>query len=271
MTLLKSGQAASDVMKALRDSGATTVPHTSAPIHLHCLMTVQDSWGVPAGHYAASAIDAWNSTPTKYRHNDPNAAPIGAPHFWAVGQYGHVTMQSDRPGLVWSTDVPIDNHVGLMALSWFGQHWGAHYLGWTSWLEGYELPVSSMPYLPTPKSPSVPTVHAPVPPATTGSTATTVTAKPRPFPLKPGHIFAFKGKHHGLALLGRVHDGTNSLDRIWVRTIQQRLQPNVKPSGIYDAATEAHVLAWQKAHQNIRNGVRPIGAVDAPTWKALGL
>ena len=104
-----------------------------------------------------------------------------------------------------------------------------------------------------------------------GSLGYAATAKQHPFPLGPGHVFAFKGRHRGMALLGRVHDGSGSLDRLFVRQIQARVTPDAKQTGIYDAALEAHVRMWQKAHRNICNSVRITGAVDAPTWKALGL
>jgi len=95
-----------------------------------CHATCQNAWGLPVMY--ASAIDAWNHVPKNDRHPDPSKAPIGAPHFWGGGQYGHVALQSDQKGIVISTDAPVTNFVCLVPVTWFAQHWCKTYLGWAS-------------------------------------------------------------------------------------------------------------------------------------------
>ena len=109
----------------------------------HCHKTCQNAWGLPVKY--ASAIDAWNHVPAKARHIDPKKAPIGAPHFFAGGQYGHVVLQSDKKGVVISTDAPANNYVGEVSVEWFVKHWGKKYLGWASVYNDTELQLSEMP------------------------------------------------------------------------------------------------------------------------------
>jgi len=109
----------------------------------HCHKTCQDAWGLPVMY--ASAIDAWNHVPEKDRHTDPAKAPIGAPHFFAGGQYGHVVLQSDKKGVVISTDAPTTDYIGEVPVIWFSQHWGKKYLGWASNYNNTNLQLKEMP------------------------------------------------------------------------------------------------------------------------------
>lgn len=107
-----------------------------------CHKTCQDAWGLPVRY--ASALDAWNHVPKNARHTDPTKAPIGAPHFWDTG-YGHVALQSDKKGIVISTDAPNPTHVGEVPLEWITKHWGKKYLGWASVYNDVELQLLDMP------------------------------------------------------------------------------------------------------------------------------
>lgn len=109
----------------------------------YCHRTCQNAWGLPRLH--ASAIDAWNAVPKARRNSDPTKAPIGAPHFWAGGAYGHVALQSDRKGYAIGTDAPAGDFVGEVPLTFFSKHWGKTYLGWASNYNGVDLQLNAMP------------------------------------------------------------------------------------------------------------------------------
>jgi len=108
-----------------------------------CHATCQNAWGLPVKY--ASAIDAWNNIPAKARHTDPTKAPIGAPHFFSGGQYGHVVLQSGKKGIVIGTDAPANDFVGEVPLTWFATHWGKKYLGWASVYNDTVLQLDEMP------------------------------------------------------------------------------------------------------------------------------
>jgi len=105
-----------------------------------CLRTCRLAWGLPP--HRPSAIEEWNSIPNAYKRNDPTRAPIGAPHFWSVGKYGHIAIQAEHEGFVWSTDAPKTDRVGLVDITWFSRNWRAKYLGWSLYLNGQILPLA---------------------------------------------------------------------------------------------------------------------------------
>jgi len=109
----------------------------------YCHRTCQNAWGLPKKY--ASAIDAWNHIPKQHRHTDPTKAPIGAPHFWEGGAYGHVALQSDKKDIVIGTDAPRPNYIGLEHMSFFHNNWGKKYLGWASQYNGVDLQLKDMP------------------------------------------------------------------------------------------------------------------------------
>jgi hypothetical protein len=108
-----------------------------------CHATCQNAWGLPVKY--ASAIDAWNHVPAKARNTDATKAPVGAPHFFDGGIYGHVVLQSDKKGYVIGTDAPTNNYVGEVKLDWFAKHWGKKYLGWASVYNDVQLQLKDMP------------------------------------------------------------------------------------------------------------------------------
>lgn len=102
-----------------------------------CLHTCRTAWGLPGGSPSAAA--QWESIPHSHRHFGP--APLGAPIFWTGGSvgYGHIAL-SDGHGSVWSTDLPVEAHVGLVSVPSVIESWPNHQLaGWSSMLEGYDL------------------------------------------------------------------------------------------------------------------------------------
>jgi len=108
-----------------------------------CHATCQNAWGLPVKY--ASAIDAWNHVPKQHRHSDASKAPIGAPHFFGGGKFGHVVLQSDRVGVVISTDAPTADYIGEERIEFFTKTWGKTYLGWASNYNDVDLQLTNMP------------------------------------------------------------------------------------------------------------------------------
>ena len=104
-----------------------------------CLKTCRLAWQIPAKY--PSAIMAWNNTPKKHKFTNPMKAPQGATHFWKGGKFGHVAIQSDKPGYVWTTDLPVKDTVGRIHYTEVEKAWGSIYLGWTTQLNGVDLNV----------------------------------------------------------------------------------------------------------------------------------
>lgn len=104
-----------------------------------CLRTARYAWELPADQ--PSAIKEWESIPAKYKSTKWWKAPIGAPHFWAGGEFGHVALQSAFKGFVWGTDAPNVDKVGRVHMSYFSRKWGYEYLGWSSQFQNVKLPL----------------------------------------------------------------------------------------------------------------------------------
>lgn len=106
-----------------------------------CLRTCRLAWDLPTDE--PSAIKEWESIPASKKSKKWWLAPVGAPHFWAVGKYGHVALQSNIKGMVLSTDAPVKDKVGRVSLFWFGKHWNAKYLGWSTEFQNKNLPLEN--------------------------------------------------------------------------------------------------------------------------------
>ena len=129
----KNGKEAADYMKGLAANNA-------AGVKGYCLRTCRLAWGLAPDQ--PSAILEWESIPSKYKNKNPLTAPVGAPHFWRGGKYGHVAIQAEHEGYVWSTDAPTRDRVGLVDLEWFKKKWRSYtYLGWSSQLQNKVLPL----------------------------------------------------------------------------------------------------------------------------------
>lgn len=104
-----------------------------------CLRTCRQAWDLPADN--PSAIEEWFSIPSDMKVEKKWwLAPVGAPHFWAGGKFGHVALQSGIKGFVWSTDAPTNDKVGKVSVGWFKKHWGYTYLGWSKEFQNKPLP-----------------------------------------------------------------------------------------------------------------------------------
>ena len=109
----------------------------------YCLKICREAWGLPAQD--PSAIEEWESIRPSRKFTNWRDAPIGAPHFWSGGKYGHVGLQANKKGYILSTDAPKGDLIGRVRIGWFRKHWGYKYLGWTTELQGKKLPLKEMP------------------------------------------------------------------------------------------------------------------------------
>lgn len=127
----KSGLQVAAYMAGLAKNGARGVAGM-------CQKTCHIAWGLPGGE--PSAIAEWNSIPPIHKHKDPLTAPVGYPHFWKVGKWGHVAIQAEHEGFVWSTDLPVNDRVGLVSIDFVNKKWKAQYLGWSDFYMDRKLP-----------------------------------------------------------------------------------------------------------------------------------
>lgn len=103
-----------------------------------CLKFVRGPcWDV--GSLYGSAIEAWNGA--REKHDGDRTPPVGAPCFYAGGQYGHAVIHVGN-GRVRSTDTPGTGSVGEVPLDHFEKAWGYRYLGWTGDINSVDLPLS---------------------------------------------------------------------------------------------------------------------------------
>ena len=105
-----------------------------------CLKTCRTAWGLPADE--RSAIQEWDSIPNNLKSRKWWLAPAGAPHFWKGGEFGHVALQSNVKGFVWTTDAPNPDRIGKVSLFWFRKNWNYKYLGWSKEFQNVVLPVA---------------------------------------------------------------------------------------------------------------------------------
>lgn len=100
-----------------------------------CLKYVRTWLGI--GSREIDAISAWNTA--QHKHAGDRTPPRGAPVFWRGGSHGHIAL-AVGPEKARSTDTTSSGLVGTQELSWWGQHWGSDYLGWTEDLNGTAIP-----------------------------------------------------------------------------------------------------------------------------------
>lgn len=143
MPVRKSGAEAAKWMRKRYEENVTTLPGGES-IYQSCQQACRMAWGLgPAGN----AIDAYNQivaaqkkSGKTYLHNDPRLAPIGAPHFWSGGDFGHVAIQAEYKEYVWTTDLPKENHIGVVHGAYIKQKWSnKRYLGWSTYYCGTDI------------------------------------------------------------------------------------------------------------------------------------
>lgn len=102
-----------------------------------CLAHVNNWLNTP--HLGGDAAGSWAHA--KHKHTDDNP-PAGAAVFWTGGSsgHGHIAL-SEGNGTISTTDYPKTGHTGIgVSIHMPKDHWGLHYAGWTSDLNGVDIP-----------------------------------------------------------------------------------------------------------------------------------
>jgi hypothetical protein len=112
----------------------------------HCLGMAGAAWDLhPSGAWP-DAWDAFNRTTQAHQPSEP--APAGAPVWFDLiargKRLGHVAI-ADAPGFCWSIDFVRHGKIDRVEVSRIVRGWGARYVGWSTDLEGFDLPFSSVP------------------------------------------------------------------------------------------------------------------------------
>lgn len=94
------------------------------------------------GDGAADAEDGWKREPASARHFDRNP-PRGVPVTWLGGSNdnGHRAISLGN-GLIRSTDAAGTGKIGTVQLSWVENNWGMAYAGWSTTMNGFEIPLT---------------------------------------------------------------------------------------------------------------------------------
>jgi hypothetical protein len=181
-----------------------------------CLTLVRQAWDLPM--YDTYAQLEWDAVPLSARHSDTRP-PVGAPCFWkGPTAQGHAAIVVEYRGdvpYVATTDVLRLGRVDVVPMRKIEQVWpSAHWLGWTSQLQGKVLP------LPVP--------HAVV---------TRVVASPY---RQGGKVY-----RSDLRFGQRGSDSVWNLQRALIRKGFQTGSP--APTGDYLSGTRAAVAAFQRS------------------------
>jgi hypothetical protein len=96
-----------------------------------CQKFVRTALGLPAT--AESAAVSWEETPEEYKHTGP--PPAGVPVYWSPN---HVALSAGY-GYVYSNDIRRKGKIDIVPIEMIEQKWGLTLLGWSSWMNGFEL------------------------------------------------------------------------------------------------------------------------------------
>lgn len=107
------------------------------------------------GDGAADAEDGWKREPANARRFDRNP-PRGVPVTWLGGSQdnGHRAISLGN-GMIRSTDAAGAGRIGTVPLSWVENNWGMAYAGWSTTINGYNIPLAPTAPEPKPKPPTL--------------------------------------------------------------------------------------------------------------------
>lgn len=147
MTLRNREQA---VQAALEDQ--TNTPR-------YCQLVTRTWFNAPSagdfdGDRAADAEDGWKREPDSAKRYDRDP-PRGVPVTWLGGSQdnGHRAISLGN-GMIRSTDAAGSGRIGTVPLAWVEKTWGMPYAGWSTTMNGYEIPLP--PEQAKPNKPSKP-------------------------------------------------------------------------------------------------------------------
>lgn len=106
------------------------------------------------GDGAADAEDGWKREPVSARRYDRNP-PAGVPVTWLGGSQdnGHRAISLGN-GMIRSTDAGGSGIIASVPLSFVEKNWGMAYAGWSTTINGYEIPLPPAAPAPKPKEPT---------------------------------------------------------------------------------------------------------------------
>ena len=112
----------------------------------YCLWHIQDAFAAP--HAFPSASVQWANARKKHpgRSQSPRLAPRSCGRAARHG-YGHIAVSVGN-GRVRSTDAAGWGRWGEVPISYFEEHWGVHYAGWTEDIGG--VAISGLGHAPAP-------------------------------------------------------------------------------------------------------------------------
>lgn len=126
----------------------------------YCQLVTRTWFNAPSagdvdGDGAADAEDGWKREPKSARRYDRNP-PRGVPVTWLGGSQdnGHRAI-SLGGGKVRSTDAAGAGKIGTVDLDWVERNWGMAYVGWSTTMNGYEIPLPPKVEAPKPKKPTL--------------------------------------------------------------------------------------------------------------------
>lgn len=120
-----------------------------------CLAFVHECWAVPSKY--PTALSAWENAQHRHTVAEVDAIPLGAPVFSnrAGDSYGHVFIAGGRnlagQRIFYSNDVRRRGGIDPVTIDFFPTKWGHTVLGWTEDLNGFTLPLTTLPPDPPPK------------------------------------------------------------------------------------------------------------------------
>ena len=112
----------------------------------YCQLVTRTWYDAPSagdvdGDGAADAEDGWKREPLSARRYDRNP-PRGVPVTWLGGSQdnGHRAISLGN-GMIRSTDAAGTGRIGTVPLEWVEKNWGMAYAGWSTTMNGYDIPM----------------------------------------------------------------------------------------------------------------------------------
>lgn len=129
-----------------REEAALAAERTTTNVPNTCQLVTRGWFGAPSvgdfdGDGAADAEDGWKSEPLSARRSDRNP-PRGVPVSYLGGSRdnGHRAISLGN-GKIRSTDAGGWGRVATVDLDWPQRQWGLKYVGWSTTIDGIEIPL----------------------------------------------------------------------------------------------------------------------------------